>query len=255
MADPRWEFSQKILGLAEGPVLDILPAGSLTAATALEVYQTSYQVRLVDSLKETYSAVSHCLGEATFRKLALEFLKKNPSQFYSLSHYGVGFGRFLRDHDNLKSFPFLSELAEFEWEFCILFHSSLEASEGFNLALIAGSEDFSIELVKHLRVFRGDYGIVNLWRGYTHSSQELPDWKTPQSLVLYRFGTDLRLREINLSEYFLLHFLMQSESLSAALEKVAGLGLTLTKASISDIFAFLTAEGLIKSGSPKCIAK
>ncbi len=250
MVDPQWEFAQKILGLNDGSLLEITPAGTLTASQALDVYQTGYQVRLVDSLRETYSAVAHCVGGESFKSLALEFIEKNPSRFYNLSHYGEGFGKFLRAHDNLKSFPFLGELAEFEWEFCHLFHAALEQCGEVDLAKTSSGKDFKIQFVPHLRVFRYDYGIINLWHGYTHSSDDLPAWKTPQNLILYRSGMDLRLREINLSEYFLLHFLMQSESLNGAFERLDGLGLKLTESRVSEIFSFLMAEGLIK-----CIAE
>jgi hypothetical protein len=210
---------------------EVVPAGKLTVKEALEVYRDGYHARLVDSLRETYSAVNFFLGDEKFTELALDFTKNNSSSFYNLNHYGQGFAKTL-------PLPFLAELAHFEWEFCRLFHAKLDKSQ---MLKEIPNHDFKLTFVSHLRIFQYKYGIVNLWNAYANSSDDSPDWQTPQNLILYRQGSDLRIKELSNSEYALLHLLMQAKTMAT------GFAVDLDEEAVSALFSFLAAEGLILS--------
>ncbi len=243
-----WELSQKILGLGEGPVNEVFPAGKLSAQQALGVYANGYQVRLIDSLLETYGCVFTCLGAESFTKIAKEYIQIHPSRSYSLSHYGEHFPIFLKNHPSLQDFPFLPDLAQFEWEFCELFHAKLDTADALDLAK-TDQRDFNLKYVSHLRLFQFSYAVLDLWNAVQKEAAEMPKWDHPQCLILYRAGTDLRLRELSLTEYYFLHFL-KSKSLTESVSEVEALGLCIKAETVSSLFTFLAAEGLIK-----CIAE
>lgn len=251
--DIQWEIGQKILGLKPGPLEAILPAGKLTAEEALAVYESGYRIRLKESLQETFGATCLCLGGEIFDSIAIEFIKKYPSRFYSLSHYGETWPQFLRDQKQLADYPFLCDLANFEWQFCELFHAALDSSEPYDLS--QAGDDFNLRLVDHIRLFQSRYSLLNLWNAYVRDAEQMPKWDEPQNFILYRHGNDLRTRQLTLSEFYLLHYLQQSKPISVCVDNLTTLGLKIDEEAIGNLFSFLAVEGLIKSLTAKCIAE
>lgn len=65
----------------------------------LSIYQTAYQLRMVESLRDDFSSVSDHLGDA-FDALALKFLSENPSKYQNLAEVSQHFPDFIKVHAN-----------------------------------------------------------------------------------------------------------------------------------------------------------
>ncbi len=104
----------------------------------LGIYANAYRSRLIESLANTYPllkqyVIAHndgvfvigrqqYLGDDSFQKIALDYLASNPSSYYSIRWFGDNFANYLAQNDSYP--PYLSELAQFEWQLGLCFDAS-----------------------------------------------------------------------------------------------------------------------------------
>lgn len=75
----------------------ILPSSRQTSEQRLQVYGNAYFARLLDCLRDEFSALSRFLGPEIFDGLAAAYLSEYPSRTPNLSNLGAEFPRFLRE--------------------------------------------------------------------------------------------------------------------------------------------------------------
>lgn len=73
----------------------ILPSRRLGSIDRLEVYSNAYYARLLECLREEFSATVHFLGTETFDAFAFAYLQAYPSRSYTLVDLGAMFPHFL----------------------------------------------------------------------------------------------------------------------------------------------------------------
>lgn len=69
----------------------------LSAADRLAVYANAYHARLLECLREEFTALVHALGAELFDEFAFGYLQAYPSRSYTLHHLGVNFPRYLAE--------------------------------------------------------------------------------------------------------------------------------------------------------------
>jgi hypothetical protein len=94
----------------------IRPNNRMTAAQRAEVYNEAYFARIIQALQEDFASLDHCCGSDRFAQLLRDYLVAHPSTHFSLRYAGRHLAGYLSDHPILEEWPFLSELARFEWE-------------------------------------------------------------------------------------------------------------------------------------------
>lgn len=97
--------------------------GSATGIERMSVYAEGYPARIHEALAEAYGTVQKIVGENEFIRLAKAYAEKYPSPSYNLSFSGVYFPEFLKQTSVTKDFPFLSDLAQMEWQMARAFHA------------------------------------------------------------------------------------------------------------------------------------
>lgn len=68
---------------------------SLSSLERLQIYANAYYTRLVECLREEFSALAHAMGEEMFDAYAMGYLQSYPSQSYTLAQLGKDFPAFL----------------------------------------------------------------------------------------------------------------------------------------------------------------
>ncbi len=89
--------------------------GRLSATQRLDVYADQYFYRLLDCLTEDFPAVRAVIGEVRFHNLVTDYLLAHPSTHPSLRFAGQHLAPFLTTHGLRDRWPFLGDLARFEW--------------------------------------------------------------------------------------------------------------------------------------------
>ena len=248
--DPRVLLSEKILNKGLGPLEEIIPAGTLSPQKAVEVYAGAYRARLIDALGETFEATWWCLGDDQFKKIAKQYIFENPSLFYNLNDYGHKFPDFLKSNFSLHNLDYLADLAYFELEFSLLFHEPELPSSVTPEMLQTLGLDFSFELVPQVRLFKSNYGILNIWNSYKEDLKLNPSWMKPQCFILFKSENNLKLRELTIAEFTLLHNTSAARPLSECVELILNSGLEINEDDMRNLFNFLWEFKLIK-----CIAQ
>ena len=75
----------------------VTPSKALSAADRLGVYCNAYHARLLECLREEFTALVHALGADLFDEFAFGYLQAYPSRSYTLYHLGVNFPRYLAE--------------------------------------------------------------------------------------------------------------------------------------------------------------
>ncbi len=106
----------------------VISTSKLSAVQRLEIYQTSYWLRLVDCLASMYPALELFTGKELFRMFAKDYLQAHPPTSYTLSVLGENFPDFLKQTkpagiDSTWS-ELIIELAEFECSFGRIYDSA-----------------------------------------------------------------------------------------------------------------------------------
>ena len=102
-------------GLPRGG-LDAVIGGDprMTTVERLDIYANMYFFRLLEVLKEDFSAVAAVLGEDNFHNLVTGYLTEYPPTEASVFWAGRYLADFLRTHPLRREYPYLAELAALE---------------------------------------------------------------------------------------------------------------------------------------------
>ena len=211
---------------------DVLePSRQLTAQQRLEIYATSYFLRLRDVLKSDFAGVAHALGTdrrgGSFDRVAREFVTRHPSVSFTLNDLGARFPRFLARESKtpavVRRRKFLAELATLERAVEEVFHvSQVEPASVAALESIAPAEwgglRFGFDPSVRLFAFETPVGAY-LQAVYESKSPRAPKPK-PTWIVVHRRDWRAWRVQLNRVQFVLLQQLERGVPLGRALGRV-----------------------------------
>lgn len=115
-------FQDYVLGQGDAApaLLDaVRRQGALGPQARLAIYHNAYRARMREALCEAYERSWTYIGDALFETLAAAYLEAHPSSFSNLRWFGGGFPAFLAQE--LADYPWVAELAGFEWTLGLAF--------------------------------------------------------------------------------------------------------------------------------------
>jgi hypothetical protein len=229
----------------------ILPSSELTARERLEIYASSYYLRLRDVLKSDFAGVAHALGwrgrdDEPFDRLVREYVTIHPSTSFTLNDLGGRFARFVaresRTREVVRHRDFLGELAALERSLDEVFHERhVEPVDVAKLRSIpvARWSGARFEFHPSVRLFAFDHPVGRYLQDvYEKKSPRLPAKHASWMLVHRR---DWRVWRVQLSQpQFDLLTRLRREPLGRALAKVVDSA----SFPIGDWFREWTSDGL-----------
>ena len=241
LASLQKRFAEAVLDASAAPP-EVKPGGTLTAETAIGVYRTAYPARLSEQLCETFEGVWSVLGDEAFFRRCREYIATNPSPYYNMSDYGAGFPEYLKTLPEAKQFPFLFELAEFEWAFKDLFHQKEHAPlDAQALARLTGESRPRFGAA--VRLFRHKFHVAKIWNNRKETPpQPLPGERGGELLVAFKRDGEIYLSFFEEPEFAVLERLAGGASFEQALT-AAGLDTERT----TELFKFLGQSGIVES--------
>jgi hypothetical protein len=243
LASLQREFTRALTSRESRPLAGIAPGGTLSLQGALDVYRTGYVVRLTEAMGETFEAVWSAVGDETFFRLCRSYILANPSLSYNLSDYGEGFPAFLKKGPEATAFPFLEELARFEWAFKDLFHAA-EHVHAQSTALSRLGPGTVLGFGSAVRLLSFQRPVYALWRSRAGPRPEAAG-EGPERLLLYKSGGEIYARVLEAGEFSILSALGDGVSIEAAMERVALEQPGFTPAQVSELFRWLWEAGVI----------
>ena len=231
-------------------IASIEPGGTLSREEAIGVYQRAYKARFTEALGETFESVWWVVGDSQFFELAEGYIYSHASHVYNLSSYGAEFPQFLEKNKLTQTYPFLSDLATFEWSFKELFHT--EDTQGIDaegLAQMAEDGSLIFRFKKAFHLFSSPYDVFTIWGQRKNKNKEHAhiNWKEKTSLMIYKYQKEMHIKKLKEYEYALLTLLYLGTPLAGALQRVSQEFHSLSPQNISDFFAFLFHARVIES--------
>jgi len=244
-------MSEAILGKPPQPQLleSLIPALKLKPEGALGVYGNGYIARLTEALGETFESIWWTLGDEDFFRVCKDYIQSQESRSYNLADYGEGFPKYLSEISEGKQYPFLHDLAFFEWRFKDLFHqrpvNSIDPQKLSHLDQIA---DRAFVFGEAYFLFHSNYSIYDVWK----HRKSVPDpdlrinWEQPQWFLTYKKETDVFVQTLTEPQFVLLKTLGSSLPVQVAISSTAQEFPALNETDVSTVFQLLVVSGILK---------
>ncbi len=161
----------------------VLATSQVAVATRLDVYAEGYFIRLRDALENVYPLTRKVLGDG-FSERVIDYLKKRPSTYWSVSDLGNAFARSVRPADP----TYLSDLARFEWISHLCFYVPTVTTPR---SVVAQPESL-VRLHAGIRLFESHWNIP----AFAERSEFVLQKKHLRRWVLYRRGGTIQVQPV-----------------------------------------------------------
>ncbi len=224
------------------------PQGSASGRERMAVYSGGYVARIQESLAETYEAVKHVMGEASFLGMAESYAEARSSTGYNLSDAGKELGSFFEKTDWKKNLPFLPDLARLERLVAGSFHAF--AGKSFDPSVLAGLDEdnwnrLRLEFQPFVKILRSEWPILDIWNARKTPLKEMniPLIGRPQNALIYRHQFEVYCKPMEKLEYEMISCLFAGKTLGEACEYLATL--TEEELPVAEWFSFWSSNGLL----------
>lgn len=191
----------------------IVSPDKVPAQVRLDIYRNAYRLRLIDTLASHYPIFSIYVGDEMFEKLANDYINQYPSIYRSIRWFGDQFSHFLKTHIECLDFPYLTELAKFEWLQTLVFDgpdaSLLQMEE---MTSIAPSAWHTMQFRLHptFHVINLSWNVVQIWQQLSDDETPAEPLKHPHEVTWILWRNDL-----------IHHFRSLSEDEACAIKAIA----------------------------------
>jgi len=263
-------------GVAEGiasadarEAIDLAPAGveqviarsqQQTSIERLEIYAGAYYARLLECLRAEYPIMAQAMGAELFDEFAVEYLRRYPSQSYTLNELGSRFAQFLAetrpnspDEDD-SWLDFLVDLATLEWCFSEVFDGP--GAENQPLLSAAELKELSPDAwaaarlvpVPCLRILQLDFPVQTYYRAIRAGGEPPPPDRAPTWLAISRRNYVVRHFTLAPEEAQILQAIVAGRTIGEALAQVSPPAeVDSFAADLERWFQQWTAEGLFSA--------
>jgi len=210
-------FDARLLELVRGQ-------GRLGAAKRLDIYAQMYWARLLDVLREDFSRVVVCLGTERFTEIALGYLAGNRSVRPSVRHTGACFAEFLAGDAEVRTWPFLSDLARLEWARVEVFDApDAEPLRVAQLQAIPAADwpGLTFKLIPAVRLLHCGWPVHEIWARAGDGGLCEPMRPAETHLRVWRDGFTVYQASMDAIERLVLERIVAGESFGAACETFA----------------------------------
>lgn len=219
----------------------------LSASSALKVYQEDYQARLTEALKNSYKALYSILGDEDFFNLSADYMALHPSVSPDLDDYGGELSAFLNHYPKLADYPFLSELAHFEWCWRHIFHQEeITGLSPHELMNTLNDRSKEVQLVTTAKLLEYQFDISGLFTlkdlDDSDSEQEQFDYLKKQNIVIYKKGLKVLTHVLSQNQMEIVKNFLSPSNMEKCFQNAPA---TITPEEIQALFQFLGSERLI----------
>lgn len=109
------QFSDSLLYKSDLITSEIQEKEQFTSHDLLQIYRNSFVMGVSEALAATYRHTLSLVGETFFNTVTRQFILTQPPHENNIINYGDGFACFLDNLPQLKSMPYIAEMARFEW--------------------------------------------------------------------------------------------------------------------------------------------
>ena len=131
----------------------------------LKLYQDNLFAKAANELKRKYPVVAGIIGAKQVKSLAIALLKLEQLNSGSWSNWGEGLVAVIRKSRLLNRYPYLADLAEFEWLIQVAEKSSDHVKTRSSVDQLTGKnlDNIEIDFLPGLNFLQSPYPIFEIW--------------------------------------------------------------------------------------------
>jgi len=194
----------------------------LPASARLRIYRNNMFVSLTNALAACYPVVRRLVGEDCFKEQARQYIRSHELRSPNLHQYGGGFADFLSTSPDVRTLPYLADVAQLEWACQQVYHAPTATHLSLEeLATVDTGQYHALRfhLNPSTRLVASSYPIFQIWRAnqsdqqddYTISLDGGGDW-----LLVMRRDDDIEIKSIKPADWCFLRALADGATLHAA---------------------------------------
>lgn len=195
---------------------DIVGDDALSSAARVGVYEYAWSARIFESLMEDYEILARCLGSRAFKKLIQDYLKKCPSQTYTLVHTGIRLPEFLKTWRNSKKKPWHVALAQMERDYYLSFYGKDQTpwdNQKFIALANSGEEKIRFLLEPTVFLIKSKWDVREIWMGNANRPTQVQSY-----YLVCRKDFRVEVKSIRAREYRILSHIQKGATLARIID-------------------------------------
>ncbi len=214
------------LSLDHNDVQGLFKDDHISVKERLKVYHNNVVGSLTEVLRDTYSLVNNLVGDEFFGQMARQFIFDHPPHAGFMHGYGDGFAEFIDSYDAVRDYPYLGDVARFEWAMHYAYYApDDDAMVADALSKIAPEKlpEQVLDLRKSATLISSPYPLLDI-QAFCESDGQIdaPDLSAAQKcrLLIIRPALEVIFLPLEEDEFFMLSLLNDEHPLGAALDAV-----------------------------------
>ena len=195
--------------------LGVLVQEPISIQARVSIYQRAFELRLLESLEDDFPRTKGVLGAREFERLCLSYLKKFPSESWTLADLGRNLPVYGGQRQWSRRYPFLADLTQWEWLRVLADHA--ETIPQFDFKILS---TFSNEQLQRVRLSLSPSVQLQRVQWSVHRPRILPE--TGYLAIFYSEEDGVTEIEISYKQFRLLKSLRRGLSLNETSELLAG---------------------------------
>ena len=217
-------------------------------AARLAVYRNNLREGFIKTLALEFPVVERLVGEAFFRRTALDYQLQHPSRHGDLTHVGEPFAEYLRGRFGAGEYAWLPDVAALEWALQEV--AVAAGAPGLDVAALAGVpphryQDLVFEPHPATRLIDSPFPVVRIWQtNQPDAPAESVDLDAGGDHVLVRRrGDELEFVRLTIADFTFARMLARRTPLglatdaSLAVDPAFDLGASLTRLTLAGAFS------------------
>jgi hypothetical protein len=224
----------------------------VSAIGRVEIYANMYFYRLLEAIREDFSATAVVLGDANFHNLITGYLVEHPPSQPSITEASRHLAEFASNSPTLTKWPFLIDLIRLERALVDVFLAPDADPLTFDqLRAIPPHRWFSLEISAHpaVQVLECDWRVDTILRAVENHQTPEPALQERASILISRTNCEVNYRALDAFERRALEVISRGASFGAFCEAIATENCrSASPASLNQMFSRWLADGVLVSG-------
>lgn len=175
----------------------------------------------------------------------MAYLKTHPSTFSDLDEYGDSFPLFLQGNEICSDYPFLPQLAHFEWSFRDIFHSAeVPGLNALELQQTLPDDSQPLQLVSSACLLSYNYAIEKLYslKDQNEDEEEEFNFSQEEYILMFKKNSFVKMHILSKNQWSLLKNFQTPSAFLTCLKTAPA---TMTPEETQELFQILGTEQIL----------